>query len=300
MPDSPARGLPVKDGRIRPPTVIVPVFNAAESLEECLSSLARTAGDAPVLLLDDASTDPEIPGLLEAWCSAAPRRRWLRQERNRGFVATANRGAALTGGDIVLLNSDTRTTPGWLEALSRCLASDPRIASATPWSNNGEIVSLPRFCVDNPPPADPDRVATALAGLSFDAYPELPTAVGFCMAVSRAAIETLGLFDEQTFGRGYGEENDFSLRAAGAGWRNVLCPDAYVVHHGGRSFGPLGLRPGEETMGRLLGKHPGYRELVARWIEADPLAELRGRVLTACGDLLDPPAAGHESGAGIG
>jgi GT2 family glycosyltransferase len=282
------------------PTILVPVHNAHDYLQGCLQSLDHTAGEAEVLILDDASTDQRVPELIEAWCSASPRRRWLRQERNRGFVATANRGAALTGGDIVLLNSDTRTTHGWLEALARCLASDSRIASATPWSNNGEIVSLPRFCINNPPPAEPDRVAHALAALSFGEYPELPTAVGFCMAVSRAAIDTLGLFDEQTFGRGYGEENDFSLRAAAAGWRNVLCPDAYVVHHGGRSFGPLGLRPGEETMGRLLRKHPGYRELVARWIEADPLAELRGKVLTACGDLLAPPAAAHESGARIG
>jgi GT2 family glycosyltransferase len=285
------------------PTVVVPVFNAYAELAECLVSLERTAGAAEVLLLDDASTDRRVPALLERWCAAAPRRLWRRQERNRGFVATANLGAELARGDIVLLNSDTRTTPGWLEALARCLASDPRIASATPWTNNGEIVSLPDFCRANPPPAEPDRVAERLAELMrakpvLAVYPELPTAVGFCMAVPRRALDAFGLFDEAAFARGYGEENDFSLRAAAAGWRNVLCPDAYVVHHGGRSFGPLGLRPDEASMRRLLRKHPGYAELVADWIEADPLAALRSAVLAACGDTLRPASSADLARSG--
>ena len=38
------------------------------------------------------------------------------------------------------------------------------------------------------------------------------------------------------FGRGYGEENDFSMRAAGAGWRNVLAGDVFVYHEGAVSF----------------------------------------------------------------
>ena len=74
------------------------------------------------------------------------------------------------------------------------------------------------------------------------------------MAVRRAAAESLGFFDEAAFGRGYGEENDFCRRAALAGWRNVLCEDAFVVHRGGQSFGPLGLRPGGTAMQRLLEK----------------------------------------------
>ena len=81
----------------------------------------------------------------------------------------------------------------------------------------------------------------------------------------------------------------------------MLCADAYVVHQGGRSFGPLGLQPGEESMRRLLRKHPGYHKLVADWIEADPLAPLRSAVLAACGDALQPisqPKSQPESQAG--
>jgi len=101
------------------------------------------------------------------------------------------------------------------------------------------------------------------------------------MAISRAAIRRVGLFDAATFGRGYGEENDFSLRAEAAGMRNVLCDDAFVVHIGGQSFGPTGLKPDAGAMERLLGKHPDYLERVSAWIAADPLAARRAALLRA-------------------
>ena len=68
---------------------------------------------------------------------------------NLGFTGTANRGMALSRRDVVLLNSDTIVTPGWLEALLRCAASDAGIGTITPWSNNAEILSYPRFCENN-------------------------------------------------------------------------------------------------------------------------------------------------------
>jgi len=261
--------------------VIIPVFNAFHCLRDCLDALDAYAPEAPVLLVDDASDDRRVAPLLRRWAAQRAKARLLVLPENRGFVHAANRGMTETTGDVVLLNTDTVVTEGWLTALRRCLASDRRIATATPWSNNAEIVSLPEFCQPNPPPRDPGAWARAVRAAATGAYPDLPTAVGFCMAVSRSAVEALGFFDEEAFGRGYGEENDFCRRAAEAGWRNVLCEDAFVVHRGGQSFGPLGLAPGEEPMRRLLAKHPDYLETVTAWIEADPLAERRAAILRA-------------------
>jgi GT2 family glycosyltransferase len=259
------------------PVVVVPIHNALEVLDACLASLDRTlpAGSA-VLLADDASTDPRIEPLARGWCERSLlAARYVRRARNLGFPANCNAAFAETGdADVVLLNSDTVATAGWLEQLVRCAASDPRIATITPWSNNAEICSWPRFCEDNPAPEFPDAVAEAAAGLAPE-YPELPTAVGFCMYVRRAALRQLGDFDAETFGRGYGEENDFCLRAAAMGWRNVLCDTAYVVHRGGASFGPLDMAPGGDNLARLLARWPDYNERVARFIMADPLAPRR-------------------------
>jgi len=229
-----------------------------------------------VLLADDASPDPRIEPMARGWCERSPlAARYLRRVRNLGFPANCNTAFADAGdADVVLLNSDTVTTPGWLAQLLRCAASDARIATITPWSNNAEICSWPRFCEDNPAPEFPDAIAEAAAGLDPE-YPELPTAVGFCMYVRRAALRQLGGFDAETFGRGYGEENDFCLRAAAMGWRNVLCDTAYVVHHGGASFEPLALAPGGDNLARLLARWPDYNERVARFIMSDPLAARR-------------------------
>jgi GT2 family glycosyltransferase len=182
---------------------------------------------------------------------------------------------------VVLLNADTELTPDWLQGLARCLDSDAAIATATPWTNNGEIASLPAFCQVNPVPPDRAAVARVIAAAGPPVYPELPTAVGFCMAIARRAIERVGLFDEQLFGRGYGEENDFSMRARSAGLRNVLCDDVYIVHLGNRSFGPLGLKPDEDSMRRLLSRHPDYLDLVQAFIAQDPLAGRRQAILDA-------------------
>jgi len=251
------------------PAVIIPVFNAPEALARCIAALAATVPvDARVVLIDDASTDPQVATVLQR-CPGAWTR--LHQDRNRGFVATVNRGMALTGADdVVLLNADTVPAGDWLERLAACAAADQRIASATPFTNNGEIASLPEFCRAAPVPPQ---------------YPEIPTAVGFCMYMRRAAIDSVGDFDAATFGRGYGEENDWCMRTSASGWKHVLCDDAFVAHLGNASFGPLGLAPDEHSMRRLLDRHPDYLERIRAFIDADPIAPHRLRVLAQLGSV---------------
>lgn len=266
-------------------TVVIPIYNAFEELTACLESIAGTVGsETQVVVIDDASTDERVIPLIEDFIRAGgPRWRFVRQVRNQGFVATANLGMQLSYGDLVLLNSDTVVTPGWLERIAACLSSDEKIATATPWSNNAEITSFPEFCKANPVPADPDSIAIRIAECVLrdggPQYPDLPTAVGFCMGISRQAIDLIGCFDAERFGRGYGEENDFCMRARERGLRNVLCDDTYVVHRGGSSFGPLGLRPDQNSMARLLDRHPDYQQLVSAFIEEDPLAPIRERLV---------------------
>lgn len=250
--------------------IVVPVFNAVAQTQRCLAALLRHQGDAEaVIVIDDASTDPAVAALMAELPDT-----WVRvsNERNLGFVATANLGMALARrADVVLLNADTEVSPGWLAAIETCAASDPRIASITPFTNHGEIASLPEWCAPNPWPEDIDRWAHAAAALPAEAYCDVPTAVGFCMYLRRASLDEVGGFDELAFGRGYGEENDWCLRAAALGWRHVLCHRAFVAHEGGASFAPLGLKPGGQAMDTLLNRHPDYLNQVNRFIEADPL-----------------------------
>jgi GT2 family glycosyltransferase len=264
-------------------SVVIPVYNAPDEVECCLRSVRATVPPGTqVIVIDDASPDVTTRALLETWAQMSiPGWVFKANAQNLGFVATANRGMQLSQNDVVLLNSDTEVTQGWLQGLHKCLASDSSIATATPWTNNGEIVSIPEFCQANPVPPDPQAVAQVLGEQCTVTYPDMPTAVGFCMAISRSAIEQIGLFDAELFGRGYGEENDFSMRVVQAGLRNVLCSDVYVVHLGGRSFAPLGLKPDESSMQKLLSRHPDYLARVQKFITEDPLSGLRLALLNA-------------------
>jgi GT2 family glycosyltransferase len=261
--------------------IIVPVFNAAEQLGHCLDALEQTLMGTQdrVIVIDDASTDPAVGRILQRLPES-----WLRVRNadNVGFVGTANLGISLAGrSDVILLNSDTQVTRGWLDAMLACAASDERIASITPLTNHGEIASIPDFCRANPWPEDAERWAAACRAAGPPQYPEVPTAVGFCMYLRRACVDSLGVFDELTFGRGYGEENDWCCRASAAGWRHVLCDAAFVAHHGGASFGPLGLKAGGAAMDALLGRYPDYLERVQAFIQADPMADRRRLILEA-------------------
>ena len=259
--------------------VIVPVHNAYDALCLCLDALHASIPDnQPVTVVDDASSDPRIRPLLVQYAKR-PATQVIFLDQNQGFVRTVNQAMAASEQDVLLLNSDAIVTRGWLQRIERCAASDPAIATITPFSNNAEICSFPLFCVANPVPKDPENIARLMGRVGQPTYPELPTAVGFCMYIRRTVLNQLGLFDAETFGMGYGEENDFCMRVRNAGYRNVLCDDAYVVHLGNQSFAELGLKPGGENLRRLLLRYPHYNALIAEFIERDPIRARRDQLI---------------------
>jgi O-antigen biosynthesis protein len=262
--------------------IIVPVYNACDDLRRCLASVRKhTARNHRLILLDDASPQAEVGRYFDELAQErVPNLSLLRNAHNLGFVGTVNRAMSLSQNDVVLLNSDTIVTSGWLDKLTRCARSDVRIATITPFSNNAEICSLPRFCENNPWPADadPEILNRALERAALPTYPDLPTGVGFCFYIRRRVWNEIGPFDP-AFGLGYGEENDFCMRAAAAGYRNVLCEDTLVLHLGNRSFDDKKRALSQTNMQLLLQRHPSYLTQVHAFIAADPLRPLRDLAL---------------------
>ncbi len=264
-----------------PIDVIVPVYNAWQDVVTCVASVRRhtRAESYRLILIDDQSPDERIGAYFSALQTEHDASlTLLRNPENLGFVGTVNRGMSLHPvSDVVLLNSDTLVTAGWLEKLRRCADSDPHIGTITPFSNNAEICSFPVFCQNNDLSSLPDieQINQAMEQAALPSYPEIPTAVGFCMFIRRSLIDKIGSFDAETFGLGYGEENDFCMRAIKAGYRNVLCDDTFVAHTGGRSFDSKKLALMEANLRRLIDKHPEYPQHVHAFIAADPLRPLR-------------------------
>ncbi|MEQ9465311.1 MAG: glycosyltransferase [Haliea sp.] len=265
-----------------PVAIVIPVYRNLAATRRCLESvLAHSGADqVRVILVDDASPEPA----LAAWCTeqaAAGQVELLRNDSNLGFVASVNRGMRhAPDADVVLLNSDTEVPPGWLQRLQRCASGAAQVATVTPFSNNATICSYPLFCQSSglPEGLSLEQLDTLFAQANTGLSYELPTAVGFCVYLPRAALDALGLFDEEAFGRGYGEENDFSRRAAAAGWSNLLCADLLVYHQGGVSFGDDSRELMAAGNTRLLARYPDYADTIAAFVATDPLRVFRQRV----------------------
>ncbi len=253
--------------------VVMPVY---KGYDETLASIhailtARQTRSFALLVVDDRSPDKALSAKL-AELAARGLFALRVNEKNLGFVRSVN-GAlrVLTDRLVVLINTDTIVSGDWLDRMMTHAETDPTIATVTPLSNWATICSYPSLNENNmiEPEvgiAELDRLASwANKGRSS----EIPTGIGFCFLMSVASRQTVGLFDEEAFGMGYGEECDFCRRAAKAGFRNVAAEDVFVYHVGEVSFGKpvAGVRPGQKA---LHAKHPDYPETIRQHLIANP------------------------------
>ncbi len=250
------------------PVVVIPVHDAYEDVVQCLEAVRRhSPPETAVLVVDDASTDPRLAALPDLLRDSTQRIVVLRQRENLGFVRTMNEAFAATAPcDVVLLNSDVIVGPEWLERLREAAYSDSRVATATPVTNYGTIVSVPHRNKPGelPPGFTPEQAARAVAAASSKSRPLLPTCIGHCTYIKRAAFDLAGPFDE-TFSPGYGEEVDFSQRCTFVGLAHVCADDVFVYHRGRGSFGisPEVLRLKEAHEELLAQRYPFYHPWVA-------------------------------------
>jgi GT2 family glycosyltransferase/glycosyltransferase involved in cell wall biosynthesis len=227
-----------------PVDIIVCVHNALDDVRHCLESVARyTLSPHNLILVDDGSA-AETQAYLSAY--AAEQGAILhRNDTAGGYTRAANCGLRLsTASYAVLLNSDTIASPYWLERLVRCAMHDSRTGIVGPLSNTASWQSVPRIFddagdwTDNPLPESLSiqDFANEVAREAHGIYPAVGFINGFCFLIKRELINEIGLFDEETFAKGYGEENDYCLRAAAAGWKLAVADDAYVFHAQSKSY----------------------------------------------------------------
>ncbi len=296
------------DNRQRAVTIVIPVHNGAAVTAACLASVAAAAtSDIRIIVVDDGSSDPDLIAALDdlarRGCIGL-----IRHPRALGFPASANAGlTAAAGRDVVLLNSDTLVPAGWLERLRAAAYSARDIGSVTPLSNDASVMSYPGNAGTNPKPDQKttDRLDRLAQRANGGTVIDIPVGVGFCIYLRRDCLNATGLFRADIFAQGYGEENDFCLRARRLGWRHVALTGLFVGHHGGTSFDTSAIHLRARNARIVEQLHPGHDALIARFIADDPLAEARRRI-----DVLRWRAAGrgfdqaailitHNDGGGV-
>ena len=272
--------------------VVVCVHNALDDVRRCLESVqAHTTGNHRLVIVNDGS-DEETTDYLRGFCGAKLGVRLIETHGPLGYTRAANMGLSSSiclsdkADHMVLLNSDTVVPPLWLERMLECMTSEDGIgivgplSNAASWQSVPEVVGADRGWAVNqlPPGYDVRTYAELVASLSERTFPKVDFVNGFCFMVRRAVLESVGLLDEAAFPKGYGEENDYCLRAADAGFALAIADHCYVYHAKSRSFGAETRKElARQGSAALTKKHGSARidEATARLRATPALEEMR-------------------------
>lgn len=216
----------------------VTFYNGRDFARRTLESIAgidRDGFDLDVLVLDDCSPEPGFSAVLAAIAQETGAV-YYRSPRNQGIPRNVNLGLVtalkLDYDFVVISNSDVIYARNSVRVLLDVIASSPEAASATAWSTNVDPYSIPN---GTELLSESQAVVDVVGGALFETFGvssvEIPAGISFAMIIPVGVLRTVGLMDP-IFGRGYGEESDWSARASDAGFRHLLAVGAFVYHAG--------------------------------------------------------------------
>lgn len=227
--------------------VVVCVHNALDCVQRCLTSVAanRNATCHRIIIVNDGS-HAETSEWLHVFAEHHENCQLIDHKTPLGYTRAANAGMAASDGEaLVLLNSDTEVAPNWIEKLFDAFDTVPGIGIVGPMSNAASWQSVPDHrssagnTAINPLPEGYDvaRMDQWCEEQAAElACTLVPLVHGFCFAIRREVREIIGEFDELAFPFGYGEENDFCLRASNAGFLLAVALHTFVFHAKSQSF----------------------------------------------------------------
>ena len=253
-------------------TVIIPVYKGLGETKNCIDSVFKSKNVVAyrLIVINDFSPDPGMAEMLDE-LKDKYNYELHANNQNLGFVKTVNYGMSLyVDGNIILLNSDTIVSDYWIDRLYAHAVNDGNVATITPFSNNATICSYPSIYgkKELPNHLSVKKISDELYRLHRGHYVEIPTGVGFCMYIARKAIDMVGLFDDEAFGKGYGEENDFCMKCLQAGLKNLLAVDVFVEHTGEVSFAANSNSGKINAINIINKRYPNYSQLIHEHLTA--------------------------------
>jgi GT2 family glycosyltransferase len=233
-------------------TIVIPIHNSWEISERCIQSVInnRDQNLHQIIAVDDGSQFPVAQELL-SFSNSAHNFAVVTHRLPKGFAASANAGLKLSDSEItIILNSDTEVSHGWLSKIYSTFKKSKRIGIVGPLSNAAGSQSIPRNSARTNEEISTSQTVInviprdlTLSEVNQVLEKHMPKHLvwaalihGFCFAIRRETIDEVGYFDEKNFPRGYGEENDYCIRATNAGWGHVVALDTFVWHHKSASF----------------------------------------------------------------
>ena len=217
-------------------TVVTVTHDAEEHVDRMLDSVRAALPHAPVIAVDNASSDGTAAKLRSREAVT------VLEQTNSGYAHGLNRGIerATAQHDVLVLNPDVVLHRDVGLLLGRVLDDEPDVGIVVPSLQAPDGVGLPslgreptvwRMLVET-------VVGGSRAGRFGEAYRppsdgrqvDVDWATGAAMLLRRRMVEQQGGFDESFFL--YSEETEYCLRVRDAGW-GVRCEPAAVVSHVG-------------------------------------------------------------------
>jgi len=225
--------------------IIICVYNAYEDVKSCIESVFEYSSEPYNIIIVDDGSDELVKNYLESLKNSCTNIELFRNEKSKGYTRAANIGLKYSNADYcILLNSDTIVTENWLDKLVNCIKSDSKAGIAGPLSNTASWQSVPSVynikgdwaSNDLHENINLDQYAKLIEKYSGKIFPSVPLLNGFCIMLNRSVIDSIGYFDEDNFGSGFGEEDDYCLRAGKAGFKILLADDTYIFHSQSKSY----------------------------------------------------------------
>lgn len=277
---------PKGDPRKQPIDILIPVYGGEAETLACIHSVltARKLNGVKheIIVLEDASPEPALVAALIALAQSGAIT-LVRHPANLGFIRGMNRGMIMhPERDVIWLNADTLVHGNWVDRLRHAAYSATDIASVTPFSNNGELMSFPEPSTSHAMPnAEELKALDTLAAATKAPPVPLDVGNGFCLYLRRKAMATVGFLDEIHMARGYGEETDWCLRATATGFKHIGAPNVFVAHKGEVSFGAEKRGRVKQNMRIIDQRYPWAEPAYVRFTLADPVEPARQRLQAA-------------------
>lgn len=268
-------------------TVLIPVYKGFSETMACIESVlaSQAVNTTPfrLLVINDASPDAQLVAALQQR-AANGQIELHHQGHNQGFIGTVNHGLSLcAGSNVILLNADTLVHGDWVDRLHTAAYRHPKVASVTPLSNNGELMSLlapcdPAAALTPEQLAQLDNAAKAANSAHGQQDVEIDTGCGFCLYLRQDALAEQGGLDP-TLTRGYGEESDWCYRAHGNGRHHLGALNVVVAHQGGVSFGDEKRLRVKQNLAVLAQRYPYAEQRFNTCLTNDPMQPGRYRLM---------------------
>jgi GT2 family glycosyltransferase len=223
-------------------SIVIVSWNTRELLDKCIASIyaCPPPGAFETWVVDNASVDGSVEMVREKY----PQVRLMGSQENMGFARANNLAIReSTGKYVVLLNPDTEVKPGAFDILTCFMDEHPNAGGAGPYLLNPDGT----FQVSCYPLPTLSREVWRLFHLDLifpygtyrqeswnpNQFREVGVLKGACMILRHAALDQVGLMDEDYFM--YTEEVDLCYRFTSGGWPLYWVPQARIVHYGGQS-----------------------------------------------------------------